>query len=152
MWNDLKYRNDHGEATRNEQTIYRKLGKAMKLLSGNPRHPGLHSHEISVLTKRYGGIKVWESYLENNTPGAGRIFWVYGPEQNDITVIGIEPHPNDKGNAYKKITLSDMGDTTTLAKRLYSQSPRAVLAGLLPPYFVVFPCHTYSMAASKRLV
>ena len=116
MWNDLKRRNDNGEATGNEQTIYRKLGKAMKLLSGNPRHPGLHSHEISALTKRYGGIKVWESYLENNTPGAGRIFWVYGPDQNDITVIGIEPHPNDKGNAYKKITLSDMGDTTALAK------------------------------------
>ena len=116
MWNDLKQRNDNGTATRNEQTIYRKLGKAMKLLSENPRHPGLYSHEISILTKRYGGIKVWESYLENSTPAAGRIFWVYGPGQNDVTVIGLEPHPNDKGNAYKKITLSDMGDTSAFAQ------------------------------------
>lgn len=109
LWEKLKDRNDNGTASKDERTLFRKLGKAMKLLSENPRHPGLHSHEISALTRRYGGIKVWESYLENNTPGAGRLFWAYGPEQNDITIIGVEPHPNDKGNAYKKITLSDMG-------------------------------------------
>ena len=56
------------------------------------------------------GMKVWESYLENNTPGADRIFWAYGPKQGDITVIGLEPHPNDKSNAYKKTTLSQMGE------------------------------------------
>ena len=53
-------------------------------------------------------MKVWQSYLENHTPQAGRIFWVCGPNQKDITVIGVEPHPNDKGDAYRKITLSDM--------------------------------------------
>ena len=87
------------------------MGKAMRLLSENPRHPGLQSHEISALTARYG-MKVWESYLENRTPGAGRIFWVYGPNQQDITIIGLEPHPNDKSSAYKKITLSAMGKET----------------------------------------
>ena len=81
------------------------------LLSENPRHPGLRTHEIDALTARYG-IKVWESYLENNTPGAGRMFWVYGPDVGDITIIGLEPHPNDKSNAYKKITLSQMGNET----------------------------------------
>jgi hypothetical protein len=56
-------------------------------------------------------MKVWESYLENNVPSAGRIFWVYGPEQQAITIIGLEPHPNDsKSNAYKKITLSAIGN------------------------------------------
>lgn len=80
----------------------------MYLLSQNPRYPRLQSHEITSLTARYG-MKVWESYLENNTPAAERIFWAYGPEQGDITVIGLEPHPNDKANAYKKITLSQMG-------------------------------------------
>ena len=39
------------------------------------------------------------SYLENHKPVAGRIFWVYGPDKNDITIIGIEPHPNDKKDA-----------------------------------------------------
>ena len=57
------------------------------------------------MTKRYG-IKVWQSYLENNKPAAGRVFWVYGPNKSDITIIGLEPHPNDKKNAYQKITLS----------------------------------------------
>ena len=78
-------------------------------MSENPRYPGLQTHEIDSLSKRYG-LKVWESYLGNNTPRAGRIFWVYGPEKNDITVIGLEPHPNDKSNAYKKITLSKFGE------------------------------------------
>ena len=79
-------------------------------LSMNPRHSGLHTHDIEALTKRYK-MKVWESYLENNKPAAGRIFWVYGPDQSDITIIGLEPHPNsDKKDAYKKITLSAFDD------------------------------------------
>ncbi|MGI5123088.1 hypothetical protein H0R97_01305 [Treponema socranskii] len=50
----------------------------------------------------------WELYLENNKPAAGRIFWVYDPNKSDITIIGLEPHPNDKKDAYRKITLSAM--------------------------------------------
>ena len=107
-WNNLREKNKSGAAGKAEQAAYKKIGKALKLIAENPRHPGLQTHEISALTKRYGGVKVWQSYLENHTPQAGRIFWVYGPEQDDITIIGVEPHPNDKGNAYKKITLSDM--------------------------------------------
>jgi len=77
-------------------------------ISINPRHPGLQTHDIDPLTRRYG-MKVWQSYLENNTPGAGRIFWVYGPGREEITVIGVEPHPEDKKNAgYQKVTLSDI--------------------------------------------
>ena len=108
LWKTLKQKMADGSAVKSEKELYQKLGKTMKLLAENPRHPGLQSHEIDALTKRYG-IKVWESYLENHTPAAGRVFWVYGPEKGDITIIGLEPHPNDKGNAYKKITLSDLG-------------------------------------------
>lgn len=36
-------------------------------------------------------------------------FWVYGPEQQQITIIGLEPHPEDKKNgAYDRINLSDL--------------------------------------------
>ena len=105
LWADLKEKATRGNAKRDELKLYKTLGKALKLLAEDPRYPGLHSHEISTLTKRYG-MKVWESYLENNTPAAGRIFWVYAPGKGDITIIGLEPHPNDKGNAYQKITLS----------------------------------------------
>ena len=52
-------------------------------------------------------MKVFESYIENNVSSAKRIFWVYAPYKNDITIIGIEPHPNDK-NDYKRIILSEI--------------------------------------------
>ena len=108
LWNCLSTKVHDGSAKKNEIKLYKQLGKAMVLLQNDPRHPGLNSHEISALTARYG-IKVFESYLENNTPKAGRIFWVYGPKKKDITIIGLEPHPDDKSNAYKKVTLSSMG-------------------------------------------
>ena len=37
------------------------------------------------------------------------IYRVYGPDQKDITIIGLEPHPEDKKNGvYARIQLSDM--------------------------------------------
>lgn len=30
-------------------------------------------------------MKIFQSYLENNTPAAGRLFWAYGPDSGDIT-------------------------------------------------------------------
>ena len=42
---------------------------------------------------------------------AMRMYWVYGPDRQDITIIGLEPHPEDKKNgAYDKVSLSDMPD------------------------------------------
>ena len=105
FWDSLRKKVKDGKATKVELSLYQKFGKTMKLLSINPRHTGLHTHDIESLTKRYG-MKVWESYLENNKPAAGRVFWVYAPNQNDITIIGLEPHPNTKKDSYKKITLS----------------------------------------------
>jgi len=109
FWEGLESKAESGTASKSEEKLYRKIGKALVLLANDPRYPGLNSHEISSLTARYGQ-KVWESYLENKTPAAGRLFWTYGPGQRDITIVAIEPHPNDKSNAYKKITLSAMGE------------------------------------------
>ena len=54
-------------------------------------------------------MKVWQSYLENKTSGAMRMYWVYGPDPKDITIIGLEPHPEDKKNgAYDRISLSNL--------------------------------------------
>jgi len=109
FWDSLSKSVKNGTASKNDNELYHKLGKTLFLLSSNPRHPGLKTHDIDELSQRYG-IRVWQSYLENNTPGAGRLFWVYGPEKNDITVIGLEPHPNDKKNSYRKIILSNTRD------------------------------------------
>ncbi len=111
LWQNLNRKHADGSANKKEEKLRKQMGKAMWLLSQDPRHPGLRSHEIPPLSARYG-TKVWESYLENDTPGAGRIFWVYGPGQGQITVIGLEPHPDNKSNAYKKVTLSATGKQT----------------------------------------
>ena len=108
FWNDLADRIHSGKASKTESRKYRQLGKAFRMLAEDPRYTGLHSHPVEALTRRYGK-KVWESYLENNTPAAGRIFWVYGPEAGGITIIGIEPHPDDNQHSYRKITLSSTG-------------------------------------------
>lgn len=107
LWDDLLKKNTENTANKGEQLLFKKLGNALRKLSADPKYPGLKSHEIDALTNRYG-MKVWESYLENNNSGAMRIFWVYGPDREDITIIGLEPHPNDKKDAYEKIALSGM--------------------------------------------
>jgi hypothetical protein len=107
-WEELKQKEKAGAFKKEEKQYFKKLVKTLQHLSNNPRHPGLASHEIEPLSRRYG-MKVWESYLENNAPAAGRIFWIYGPGKGVITVIGIEPHPEDrKRGGYKKAKLSDL--------------------------------------------
>jgi hypothetical protein len=66
--------------------------KALAYLQANPRHPGLNTHEYSSL-EGVNGEKVWEAYAQNQTPGAYRIFWHYGPGREYITIVAITPHP-----------------------------------------------------------
>ena len=66
--------------------------KALGYLETNPRHPGLGTHKyVSLSGPR--GEDVFEAYAENKTPAAYRIFWFYGPEKREITIIAITPHP-----------------------------------------------------------
>lgn len=95
-----------GSLSVDEDELAEKLGKALSHLRDDPRHPGLASHEITDLTRRYGR-KVFQSYLENNTPSAGRLYWVYGPGKGEITIVGLEPHPEDaKRGGYDRVRLS----------------------------------------------
>lgn len=108
LWNRLQREYRAGNISKDDAGLYKKWGKALKLLSANPRHRSLRTHDIEPLTVRYGE-KVWQSYLENKTSGAMRMYWVYGPDKQSITIIGLEPHPEDKKNgAYDRITLSDL--------------------------------------------
>jgi hypothetical protein len=68
--------------------------KALRQLrDAGPSYPGLHSHKYESLTGP-GGEDVWESYIENKTPGAWRLFWVYGPDGDELTVVTLGPHPD----------------------------------------------------------
>lgn len=78
------------------------LGQVLKtlgFLEVNPSHPGLHTHEFTSLAGA-NGEKVFEAYAQNNTAGAYRIFWHYGPDEISgkkrtpvIMIVAITPHP-----------------------------------------------------------
>ncbi len=80
--------------------VLRQVGKTLGYLETNPQAKSLQSHEFKSLTMRYGE-KVFEAYVQQDTPGAYRVFWRYGPDQKDssgkrlaaITIIAIVPHP-----------------------------------------------------------
>jgi hypothetical protein len=116
-WNDFTSRHAANQLDGNEQKFFKKLIKTLNYLAQNPRHNSLNSHEIAELTQKYG-LKIFQSYLENNTPAAGRLFWAYDPGQQDITVLAIEPHPEDqKRGAYQRVKLSTLPKKTLPPKK-----------------------------------
>lgn len=80
--------------------LLKQIRKTLAYLESNLRTPSLQTHEFESLSRRYG-IKVYEAYIQQNTPAAYRIFWHYGPDETDkkgkrtavITIIAITPHP-----------------------------------------------------------
>ena len=88
-----------GKSTRRSKTskaegLFKQVTKCVRLLADNPRHPGLQTHEFtSIEHPSEPGGKVFEAYVQNRTPGAYRLFWCYGPDRSEITIIAITPHP-----------------------------------------------------------
>ena len=77
-----------------QEGLFKQVRKTIQLLSQNPRHPSLNTHEFSSLENPYTpDEKVFEAYAQNKTPGAYRVFWCYGPDKKQITIIAITPHP-----------------------------------------------------------
>lgn len=71
--------------------LAKQLKKALGHLSRDPNHPGLQSHPMTQFDNLFQA-KVFSSYVQNNTPGAHRILWVYGPGVKKITVLAVMPH------------------------------------------------------------
>ncbi|MCL5071372.1 MAG: hypothetical protein M1308_10825 [Actinobacteria bacterium] len=71
---------------------YNAVKKTINFLSSDPKYKSLKTHEFISL-KGPAGEKVFEAYAEQSTPAAYRIFWCYGPDKNQITIIAITPHP-----------------------------------------------------------
>jgi hypothetical protein len=90
-----KLENDHSL-----EGVLKQVMKTLGLLETNLRSKSLQTHECESLSKRYGK-KVFEAYVQQNTPSAYRVFWYYGDDEIDekgsrisiITVITIIPHP-----------------------------------------------------------
>ena len=109
FWQGLLQKRKSNTLNADENELFARFGKAITNLSVNPKHPGLKTHEIEPLSKRYG-MKIWQSYLDQGIT-ARRFYWAYGPNRKEITILGIEPHPEDKKRgAYDRIKLSDLPD------------------------------------------
>lgn len=67
--NDL---NDLKKAGQNKKLL--KIKNAIKKLEENPKHPGLHTHKNNSVENPFCK-ETFQSYVENKTPGAFRIFW-----------------------------------------------------------------------------
>jgi hypothetical protein len=79
--------------------IFVQVRKALGYLEIDSHQPNLNTHEFTSLTGA-NGENVFEAYAQNNTPGAYRIFWHYGPDETKgkkrtpvITIVAITPHP-----------------------------------------------------------
>lgn len=78
-----------------DQSLLKRLKavrKALGYLETNPRHPGLNTHKYSALSGP-NGEEIFEAYAANKTPAAYRIFWFYGPDKKEITILAITAHP-----------------------------------------------------------
>ena len=79
--------------------LTKQVKKALGFLQTNPKHPSLETHEYESIPNPIDlSKKVFEAYAQNKTPGAYRIFWIYGSAKKPptkgrvITVLAITPH------------------------------------------------------------
>lgn len=77
-----------------DEGLFKQVAKTVNLLRQNPRHPGLNTHEYDSIANPYDKKKkVFEAYAQNKTSGAYRVFWCYGPNEKELTIIAVTPHP-----------------------------------------------------------
>jgi len=68
--------------------LQKQLKKALGHLQKDPRYSALKSHPLPDFSKVFG-VKVWTSYVQNNTPAAHRILWAYGEGLKEIVILGV---------------------------------------------------------------
>lgn len=75
---------------------FKKARKAIRMMRDvGPSHPGFETHKMQHL-KGPDDLPIWNSYVENNTSNAWRMYWVYG-EGGLIYIISIGPHDHTPG-------------------------------------------------------
>ena len=89
---EAKEQYNHLREDKGLQKRHKAVQKALQFLKHDPRHPSLHTHKFTSF-QGPNGEEIFEAYAEQNTPAAYRIFWFYGPQKEQITVISITPHP-----------------------------------------------------------
>lgn len=81
----------HARASSQLERKYKKFKKAVKFLRDiGPRHPGLETHQMHTW-QGPNKESVYNSYLENGTPSAWRMYWIFdGPDC--IHILSVGPH------------------------------------------------------------
>jgi hypothetical protein len=89
-----KRKTDKSKRATKVEGLFKQVHGCLQKLLNDPRHPGLQTHKFDSLEHPYDKKQpVFEAYVQNRTPGAYRLFWCYGPNQNEITIIAITSHP-----------------------------------------------------------
>jgi hypothetical protein len=79
------------ETDKSKKGLLKQLRKALGLMEINLKHPSLNTHKFDALQCKLGDV--FESYVQNKSPSAFRIFWAYGPRHKQIYILDIAPHP-----------------------------------------------------------
>lgn len=80
------------ENAKDKKNTAKAVRKILGFMEVNLRHPSLNTHKYDGFTGP-DGEEIFESYAQNHTPGAYRIFWFYGPGKGQITILYIVSHP-----------------------------------------------------------
>ena len=87
------------ERDRASAGVLRQVRKTLGLLETNLRHPSLQTHKFRSLAGPDGG-EVFEAYIQQHSPAAFRVFFVYGPDRREgrrrvpvLTIVAITAHP-----------------------------------------------------------
>ena len=75
-----------------KRNLLKGVRKTLGFMETNLRYPSLNTHEFTSL-KGPSGEKVFEAYVQQKTPAAYRVFWYYGPDRKQITIVTITSHP-----------------------------------------------------------
>ena len=67
LWSKLQSEYRSGTISKKDTSLYKKWGKALKLLSDNPRHPGLRTH--TDVLGGWVGSAVYNHHWSGASPG-----------------------------------------------------------------------------------
>ena len=82
---------------RSDPVRHRKVGLCLYRVGEDPNYPSLRSKRFKSLDNVHGQ-PIWQSYVENNTlPLRMRVFWHFGPGEDEITVVGQSRHIRSSG-------------------------------------------------------
>lgn len=79
------------ELDKSKKGLLKQLNKVLGFMETNLKHPSLNTHKFHGMSCNLGDV--FETYAQNNTPGAYRIFWAYGPGKGEIYILTITSHP-----------------------------------------------------------